>query len=128
MEEKLPEWLRMGKIYALGALLGFTLCLNSAEMWTGQLFDAACVDQHRELQKYEECTPAARTASFVLQSSGRLLKLDPLGDKKAAAAWRDYMDGADRLVNPDARHRGLSAVIQGTVNDDQIKVVAILLH
>jgi hypothetical protein len=118
----------MRKIYALGALLAFTPCLNSAEMWAGQLFDATCVDQHRELQRFEECVPAPRTASFVLQSSGRLLKLDPQGNRKAAAAWRDYMDSADRQVNPDARHRGLTAVIQGTVNEDQIKVVAILLH
>ena len=119
----------MGKIYALGALLVFTPCLlTSAEMWAGQLFDAACVEQQRELQKFDQCTPAARTGSFVLLASGRLLKLDPQGDQKAAAAWRDYMDSADRQVKPDARRRGLTAVIQGTVNDDQIKVVAILLH
>ncbi|MEI9974014.1 MAG: hypothetical protein WDO73_19360 [Ignavibacteriota bacterium] len=58
------------------------------------------MEQHKEAQKYEECKPAARTASFILQASGRLLKLDPGGDKKAAAAWRDYLDSADRSVYP----------------------------
>jgi hypothetical protein len=120
--------LRMGKIYALSTLLLFARCLPSAEMWTGQLFDANCVEQNKELQKYEECKPATRTASFSLQASGRMLKLDANGDKKAAAAWRDYLDSADRSTNPDARHQALTAVIQGTVNGDLIKVDAILLR
>jgi hypothetical protein len=118
----------MRKIYALSALLLFAPCLTSAEMWTGQLFDANCVEQHKELQKYEDCKPATRTASFVLQASGRMLKLDANGDKLAVAAWQDYLDSADRSANPDAKNRTLTAVIQGTVNGDLIKVDAILLR
>jgi hypothetical protein len=118
----------MRKIYALGALFLFAPCLTSAEMWTGQLFDATCVEQRKELQKYEDCKPAARTASFILQAAGRMLKLDSNGDKMAAAAWRDYTDSADRSADPGARPGALTAVIQGTVNGDQIKVYAILLR
>ncbi len=118
----------MRKIYALSALLFFAIALPSAEMWPGQLFDADCVQRHREIQKYEECTPAERTATFMLQTSGRMLKLDMNGDKKAAAAWREYMSSADRSIDPDAKSRALTAVIQGTVNEDQINVDNILLR
>jgi len=116
------------KIYAVSALLFCVTSLTSAEMWTGQLFDANCVRQHGEAQKYEECTPAERTASFILQTSERMLKLDAAGDRKATVAWQEYMSGADRDVNPAARCRGLSAVIQGTVTGDLIKVDHILLR
>jgi len=118
----------MRKIYAVGAFLFLASAAASAEMWAGQLFDANCAEKHRENQKYEECTPHERTASFVLQVSGRIMKLDANGDKKAAAAWRDYMNSADRSVDPDGKAHALTAVVQGTLDGDQIKVDAILLR
>jgi hypothetical protein len=118
----------MRKIYALSGLLLFTSVLPSAEMWTGQLLDANCVRQHSEIQKYEECTPAEATSSFVLQTSGQMLKLDANGDKKAVEAWREYMSSADRAVDPGARSRALSALIQGTVTEDRIRVDNLLLR
>jgi hypothetical protein len=118
----------MRKIYALSGLLFFASALTSAEMWTGQLLDANCVRQHSEIQKYEECTPADGTSSFVLQTSGRMLKLDANGDKKAVEAWREYMSSADRKGDPDAKSRAMTAVIQGTVAEDHINVDTILLR
>jgi hypothetical protein len=119
----------MRKIYTLsGFLLFFTSVLTSAEIWTGQLLDANCVRQHTEVQKYEGCTPAAATSSFVLQTSGKMLKLDADGDKKAVDAWREYMSTANRKSDPDAKTRALTAMIQGTVTEDHIKVDTIQLR
>ena len=118
----------MRKICALGALVLFAAALQSAEIWTGQLFDANCVAQNRELQKYEECTPKADTASFELQVSGRMLKLDADGDRKAAAAWKEYVNSADRVIDPDFKKKPLTAVIEGTANGDMLKVDSILLR
>jgi hypothetical protein len=121
----------MRKIFTVSALVFFASVLPAAEMWTGQLFDSTCVERHKQLQdlrKYEDCTPRDSTSSFVLQTSGRMLKLDPNGDRKAAEAWRQYMSSADRAVDPDAKTRALTAVIQGTVHGDQIKVDNILLR
>ena len=122
----------MRKIFMVSALLFFfASALSATEMWTGQLFDANCVDRHKTMQdirKYEDCIPRQNTSSFVLQTSGRMLKLDPNGNRKAAAAWKEYMNSADRPIDPDLQTKQLTAVIQGSVSGDQIKVDNILLR
>lgn len=118
----------MRTICILTAFLFLASALRSADLWTGQLFDANCAQHHGELQKYEDCNPTARTATFVLQTSGRMFKLDAGGNKKAAQAWQDYFNSADRAVDPDAKTRALTAVIQGTVSGDQLQVDSIVLR
>jgi|SRR5580698_6049666 hypothetical protein len=111
-------------------MVGFIFCasaLSSAELWTGQLLDANCAEQHKEVQKYENCIPAANTASFTLQISGRMLRLDVAGNRKAAAAWKEYID-KPRVVDPDVRTKPVTAVVEGTVNGDEITVDSILLR
>jgi len=117
----------MRKILSPVVLLFFASTLSSAELWTGELFDANCVEQHKEIQKYEECIPAARTVAFFLQTSGRILKLDAGGNRKAAAAWKEYID-KPRVIDPDVKTKPLTATVEGTVSGDEIKVDSIQLR
>jgi hypothetical protein len=119
----------MRRIFTLGAVFLLASALHSAEIWTGQLFDSNCVAQHQESQKLEECTPTTKTAAFDLRVSGGMLKLDANGDLKAAAAWKEYLNSADRTIDPDFKNKPLTAVIEGTlVNGQVLKVDSILLR
>jgi hypothetical protein len=118
----------MRRIYTLGALVLFASALQAAEIWTGQLFDSICAEQHQDIQKFEDCTPTAKTVSFDLQVSGRMLKLDANGDRKAATAWKDYLNSADRPIDPDFKNSPLTAVIEGTLDGDILKVDSVLLR
>ena len=69
----------MRKVCTLSAILVFASALAYAETFTGKLFDAGCVEQH----KTEACAPTAETTSFAIQSSGKLLKLDADGNRKS---------------------------------------------
>jgi hypothetical protein len=118
----------MRAILTLAPLAFCAFTLQSAQIWTGQLFDAACVERRPELTRYDECTPNGKTAAFDLQVSGKLLKLDANGDRKAAEAWNDYLNSADRPIDPDFKNKPLTAVIQGTLDGDVLKVDSILLR
>jgi hypothetical protein len=91
------------------------------------LFDAKCVAQHKGIQKYEDCIPAAETASFTLQISGRMLSLDAAGNTKAAAAWKKYINITGR-TDSDVKTKPLTATVEGTASGDEIKVDSIQLH
>jgi hypothetical protein len=39
---------------------------SNAQTWTGKLFDAGCVEQRKNEQKIEACTPTSGTASFAI--------------------------------------------------------------
>ncbi len=119
----------MRRIFILGGLLVlFASAPQAGEIWTGQLFDTNCVEQRKENSKYQECTPTVRTVWFDVQVSGRMLKLDANGDRKAAAAWNDYLNSADRAIDPDFKNQPLTAVIQGTLVDSVLKVDSIVLR
>jgi hypothetical protein len=118
---------RFGQFRLLGALLLSASAMSSAELWIGQLFDGNCVGRHSELEKYQDCIPAGGTVSFTLQASGRMLKLDAAGNRKAAQAWKQYVDQS-RLVDPDLKTKPVTAVVEGTANGDEIKVDSILLR
>lgn len=79
------------------------------------------------MEKYQDCNPAGGTLSFTLQASGRMLGLDAAGNRKAAQAWRQYIDQC-RLVDPDVKTKPVTAVVEGTVNGDVINVDSILLR
>jgi hypothetical protein len=117
----------MGRFMHLPFLLLFASPLISADLWTGQLFDANCIERHKEIEKYEECIPESRTVSYTLQTSGRMLKLDAAGNQKAAEAWKQYRD-KPRVVDPDVKTKPVTAVVEGTVDGDEIKVDSILLR
>ena len=118
----------MRKICTLSAILVFAAALAHAETFTGKLFDASCVGQPKNEQKTEDCTPASGTTSFAIQASGKMLKLDADGNRKAAEAWKEYNSSADRAKDPDASNDDPMATVEGTLNGDEIKVEAIQIR
>jgi len=111
----------------LSAFLFFSSALPAADLWTGELFDANCVQQHNEIAKYDACIPAASTVAFVLQTSGQMLKLDAAGNRKAAQAWKQYIDNPS-FVDPDLKTKAVTAEVEGVVTGDEIKVDSMLLR
>jgi hypothetical protein len=107
--------LRVTALVALASALAF------AESWTGKLVDASCAAQ----QKNAACTPTASTASFAIQSSGKMLKLDAEGNQKAAAALKEHNSGANRTTDPNTTPTDVTASVTGTMNGDEIKVESI---
>lgn len=114
----------MRRILTLGAALLFVSALAFAETYTGKLVDAACAEQ----QKDAACTPTASTAAFAIEASGKMLKLDAAGNKKAAAALKESNSGAERAKDPNAANGQVTATIQGTLNGDELKVDSIQVH
>jgi|ERR1039458_5274415 hypothetical protein len=115
----------MRKVCTLSAMLVLASALAYAETWTGKLFDAGCVEQRKNEQKMEACTPTSGTVSFAIQASGKILKLDADGNRKAAEAWKEYNNSADRAKDPDAENDGAMATVEGTLSGDEIKVETI---
>jgi len=115
----------MRRILTMGAAALFMSALAFAETYSGKLVDASCAQQ----QKDAVCNPTASTAAFALQVSGeKMLTLDADGNKKAAQALRDSNNGADRAKDPNAPDSQVTATIQGTVSDSEIKVDSIEVH
>jgi hypothetical protein len=69
-----------------------------AEDWTGKLIDATCNDQ-RAQEKTVSCDANAATSVFALNVAGKIYKLDPTGNSKAAAALK-YRVGAPSAPQP----------------------------
>jgi len=114
----------MRRIFALSAVLLFMSALAFAETYTGKLVDARCAEQ----QKSAACSPTASTAAFAIQVSGKMLKLDADGNKKAAEALKESGNSADRAKDPNAQDSQVTATIQGALNGDEIKVDTIEVH
>jgi len=114
----------MRRIFTLGAALLFVSALAFAETYTGKLVDARCAEQ----QKDAACSPTASTAAFAIQVSGKTLKLDADGNRKAAEALKESGNSADRAKDPNAQDSQVTATVQGTLNGDEIKVDTIVVH
>jgi hypothetical protein len=87
------------------AKLGLSLCafaiLSYGDTWSGKLLDAACVERSRENPEKNsaktgnppKCVASKSTGAFALQTSdGKVYKLDPAGNSKAATAVRGNPD------------------------------------
>jgi len=107
----------------LTAFVAFVSAVAFAESWTGKLEDAGCAAQ----QKNAACAPTASTASFSIQASGKTMKLDAEGNRKAAMALRERNNGADRAKDPNAPTEVI-ATVSGTMSGDEIKVESIQLQ
>ena len=114
----------MRRILTLGAAVLFLSALAFAETYTGKLVDARCAEQ----QKDAACTPIASTAEFAIQVSGKTLKLDASGNKKAAEALKESNNGAERAKDPNNPDDQVMATVQGTLHGDEIKVDSIAVH
>ena len=79
------------------ALLLLGASLGLANSWTGKLVDAECVDRQKMDQQSDKkgtdtagCAPSRSTTNFAVQTKdGRLLRLDPTGNAKAAEMMHD---------------------------------------
>jgi hypothetical protein len=69
-------------VLALAAALSITAF---ADDWTGNLVDAVCSEQK---EKTVPCDANGSTTTFALDVTGKLYKLDPAGNTKAAAALK----------------------------------------
>lgn len=118
----------MRRVCTLSAILVFATALAYAETFTGKLFDASCVGQPNNEQKVEACVPTSGTTSFAIQASGKMLKLDADGNRKAAEAWKEYNSSADRAKDPDAENDHVMATVEGTLSGDEIKVETIQIR
>jgi hypothetical protein len=123
----------MKKLLLVCASAALACALASADTLTGKLMDNACAQRQQQqdpqVQKMDSCGPTASTTSFALaDSTGKIYKLDADGNKKAADAWKKFNSSADRSTNPAGANYQVTATIQGTVRDDEIKVDAIDLH
>ena len=113
----------MRRILTLGAALLFVSAAAFAETFSGTLVDASCAQQ----QKEAVCSPTASTEAFAIQVSGKTLKLDADGNKKAAEALKESNKSADRAKDPSASNP-VMATVQGTLKGDEIKVESIQVH
>jgi hypothetical protein len=111
----------MRRALRVTAFIAFVSALAYAESWTGKLVDASCAEQ----QKNAACAPTASTASFAIQASGKTMKFDADGNRKAAAALRERNNGANRAQDPKAPPTDITATGNGTMSGDEIKVESI---
>jgi hypothetical protein len=94
---------------------GFAL----ADNFSGRLLDASCVSQNKSVKG---CDATGNTAAFLLQTGGKLYKLDSEGNAKAAEAMKSQANrSADPTTRPSAT--AVMAKITGSKDgDDTIKV------
>lgn len=71
-------------LYLLVLAVGASLTAY-ADDWTGDLVDAVCAQQQ---EKTVPCDATLSTTVFALDVSGKIYKLDPAGNAKAAAALK----------------------------------------
>lgn len=71
-------------LYLFALAAGLSLALY-ADDWTGNLVDAVCAEQK---EKTVPCDATGATTVFALDVSGKIYKLDPVGNTKAAAALK----------------------------------------
>jgi hypothetical protein len=105
--------------------LGMGLCFLSAlgfgiTMYRGQLMDASCYNQNREVtgQKiWVRCAPTASTTSFAIRANGSVRMLDDDGNAKAAAAFKEGIlkrdKNGDMPVTIDGRRHGDTIKVEG---------------
>jgi hypothetical protein len=102
--------------------------LARADTYIGVLIDAACPAEQKSAPV---CNPTRATSSFALIVSGdklRTLKLDAPGNAKAAAAFKEHNNGAERSKDPNAGGSGsLIAKVVGSLKGEELRVESIQL-
>jgi hypothetical protein len=78
--------------------------------------------------KHATNAAAVFVSAFAIQVSGKTLKLDADGNKKATEALKESNNSADRAKDPNAPDSQVMATFQGTLNGDEIKVDTIEVH
>jgi len=108
----------------LSAVLAGGCTAAHGETFVGRLLDAWCATPRAN----GFCTPDDTTTAFALQIPGKLLKLDAEGNRKAAGALRESSNNGDHAKDPNAPVSQVTARVEGTVGDDELKVEAIQIQ
>ncbi len=85
-----------------------------AEDWTGKLVDAACIEQQQQ-QKTIPCGATKATTAFALDVSGKIFKLDPPGNLKAATAMKYRPDPGDPTKPADVKAKVTGTEVSGMI-------------
>jgi hypothetical protein len=110
-------------IAKLGLVLSAFAVLSYGDTWSGKLLDAACVERSQQDPDRNStktgnpptCVASTSTGVFALQTSdGKVYKLDPAGNSKAATAIRG---------NPD--NKSPEADVSGALEGQILKVDSI---
>jgi hypothetical protein len=107
----------MKTIAKLGLALGVVAAMSYADTWSGKLLDAACVERSQQNPDRNStktgnpptCVASKTTGAFALQTSdGKVYKLDPAGNSKAATALRGNPDN-------DSPEAEISGAMEGQI-------------
>jgi hypothetical protein len=94
-----------------------------AEDWTGNLIDSVCNDLP---EKTVPCDATTATTAFALDVMGKIFKLDPPGNLKAAAAMKYRAAPAPDATKPPSN--AVKAKVTGTEAGGMILVDTIGLQ
>lgn len=109
----------MRKFVSTAALFGLFAVAAFAESYSGKLLDASCYDQQK---KASACDATSTTASFAIDVSGTVYKLDTAGNTKASAALKNR---ADRVDPSKPQTKDVMAKVEGTEKAGTITVTSI---
>lgn len=112
----------MRRFLTFSAAVLFMSAMAFGETFSGALLDANCASQQ---QQSATCNANASTTAFAIQVSGKTLKLDSNGNKKAAEALKNSSNSADRAKDPNAPSAQVMATVEGTASGDVIQVDSI---
>ena len=107
----------MLRMITMAGVVLFASTLAFAETFTGVLVDTSCT-----------CAPTTSTSSFAIQVSGKMLKLDAAGNKKAEEAMKNNTNSANRSATPNANENQVMAKVEGQLSGDEIKVSSIQIQ
>ena len=109
----------MRRFLSIAAVFGVFSVAALAESYSGKLLDASCYDQQK---KASGCDATSTTASFAIDASGTVYKLDNAGNTKAAAALKGR---ADRVDPSKPQSKDVMAKVEGTEKGGTITVTSI---
>jgi len=107
----------MRTIVKLGLVLSSFAALSYGDTWSGKLLDAACLERNKQDPDRNStktgnpptCVASKSTGAFTLQTSdGKVYKLDPAGNSKAATALRGNPDN-------DSPQADVSGAMEGEI-------------
>ncbi len=117
------------------ATLVFLLAIAASSMafadsWTGKLLDASCYDRSHDSKQSpsaESCTATSQSSAFVLESQGKVFRLDAAGNTRAAAAIRSRADrtAPGQATPGQSALRDVMAKVDGNEAAGTITVTAI---
>ena len=111
----------MRRLLVLTGIAAFAAALAMADTFTGQLLDASCYAQAKSAKS---CAATASTGSFLLEASGKVYKLDPDGNSKAAEALKSRTSQPGGPESPGP----VNAKVDGTMDGDTLHVQAIAVQ